>query len=297
METGTVLTVGDGIARVVRARWCDGWRARRLHRRPSGRGSQPGEDNVGVALLGKDTLIKEGDTVKRTGRCRRPGRRAAARPRGQRARRAHRRRAPIEATSFSQGRHQGARHHRQAQAGPRAAADGHQGDRRDDPDRPRPARADHRRPQDRQDRHRHRRDHQPKGYWGTEDGRICIYVAVGQKESTVAQVVETLRENGAMDYTIVVNAGASDPGADAVHRALRRLRDGRVLHVDGQRRQATRCSASTTTCRSRPSPTASCRCCCAARRAARPTRATSSTCTAACSSARPSCRTRTAAAR
>jgi F-type H+-transporting ATPase subunit alpha len=39
----------------------------------------------------------------------------------------------------------------------------------------------------------------------------CIYVAVGQKESTVAEVVETLRENGALDYTVVVNAGASDP--------------------------------------------------------------------------------------
>ena len=39
----------------------------------------------------------------------------------------------------------------------------------------------------------------------------CIYVAIGQKESTVAGVVETLREQGAMDYTIVVNAAASDP--------------------------------------------------------------------------------------
>lgn len=39
----------------------------------------------------------------------------------------------------------------------------------------------------------------------------CIYVAVGQKRSTVAQVVKTLRDNGAMDYTIVVAATASDP--------------------------------------------------------------------------------------
>lgn len=42
---------------------------------------------------------------------------------------------------------------------------------------------------------------------------ICIYVAIGQKASTVAQVVEKLREYGAMDYTIVVNASASDPAA------------------------------------------------------------------------------------
>jgi F-type H+-transporting ATPase subunit alpha len=42
---------------------------------------------------------------------------------------------------------------------------------------------------------------------------ICIYVAIGQKESKVAQVVKELQENGAMDYTIVVLAGASDPAS------------------------------------------------------------------------------------
>ncbi|HEF3525972.1 TPA: F0F1 ATP synthase subunit alpha [Campylobacter upsaliensis] len=41
-------------------------------------------------------------------------------------------------------------------------------------------------------------------------GVICIYVAIGQKQSTVAQVVKRLEEHGAMEYTIVVNAGASD---------------------------------------------------------------------------------------
>ena len=40
---------------------------------------------------------------------------------------------------------------------------------------------------------------------------ICVYVAIGQKRSTVAQVVKTLEENGAMEYTIVVAATASDP--------------------------------------------------------------------------------------
>jgi F-type H+-transporting ATPase subunit alpha len=40
---------------------------------------------------------------------------------------------------------------------------------------------------------------------------ICIYVAIGQKRSTVAQVVKTLEDYGAMDYTIVVSASASDP--------------------------------------------------------------------------------------
>jgi F-type H+-transporting ATPase subunit alpha len=50
-----------------------------------------------------------------------------------------------------------------------------------------------------------------KQYWGTEDAIVCIYVAVGQKESTVAGVVETLKKHGAMEYTIVVNAASSDP--------------------------------------------------------------------------------------
>ncbi len=50
-----------------------------------------------------------------------------------------------------------------------------------------------------------------KQFWGTPDAMVCVYVAIGQKESTVASVVETLRKYGAMDYTIVVNAAASDP--------------------------------------------------------------------------------------
>ena len=47
---------------------------------------------------------------------------------------------------------------------------------------------------------------------GDESQKLyCIYVAVGQKRSTVAQIVKTLEENGALDYTIVVAATASDP--------------------------------------------------------------------------------------
>jgi F-type H+/Na+-transporting ATPase subunit alpha len=51
-------------------------------------------------------------------------------------------------------------------------------------------------------------------HWASGDPKRrvkCIYVAVGQKASTVAEVVETLRENGALEYTVVVNAPASDP--------------------------------------------------------------------------------------
>ena len=44
-----------------------------------------------------------------------------------------------------------------------------------------------------------------------KDNLFCVYVAVGQKRSTVAQVVKTLKDYGALDYTIVVAATASDP--------------------------------------------------------------------------------------
>ena len=42
-------------------------------------------------------------------------------------------------------------------------------------------------------------------------GVICVYVAIGQKASTVAAVIEKLKEHGALDYTIIVSANASDP--------------------------------------------------------------------------------------
>ncbi|HYZ92032.1 MAG TPA: F0F1 ATP synthase subunit alpha [Actinomycetota bacterium] len=48
-------------------------------------------------------------------------------------------------------------------------------------------------------------------YWGTDQQVKCIYVAVGQKDSSVASVVATLEEHGAMDYSVVVVAGASAP--------------------------------------------------------------------------------------
>ncbi len=50
-----------------------------------------------------------------------------------------------------------------------------------------------------------------KPLWGTDEAVKCIYVAIGQKGSTVASVVETLERNGAMDYTTVVSAPASAP--------------------------------------------------------------------------------------
>ena len=52
-----------------------------------------------------------------------------------------------------------------------------------------------------------------KQYWGTDKAVKCIYVAIGQKASTVAEVVSALERAGAMEYTVVVCAPASDPAA------------------------------------------------------------------------------------
>ena len=117
-----------------------------------------------------------------------------------------------------------------------------------------------------------------------DTGVICIYNAIGQKQSTVAQVVRTLEEADAMRYTIVVAAGGVGSGAAALHQPVLGVHDGRVL----PRQRPPRAGASTTTCRSTRRRTARSRCCCAVRRAAKRTRATSSTCTRGCWSARPS---------
>ena len=111
---------------------------------------------------------------------------------------------------------------------------------------------------------------------------VFVYVAIGQRMATVVQLAETLAENGALDNDDHRRRVRRRGRADQVHGAVRRRRDGRVLPLQRQ----TRARASTTTSPSTRTPTGRCRCCCAARRAARRTRATSSTCTPACSSAR-----------
>ena len=91
-----------------------------------------------------------------------PGRRGAARPDRRPARQPARRQGRDQHHRDAAGRVQGARR-RPAPAGEGADADRAEGDRLDDPDRPWPARADHRRPPDGQDRDRGRRDHQQPG--------------------------------------------------------------------------------------------------------------------------------------
>ena len=50
-------------------------------------------------------------------------------------------------------------------------------------------------------------------YFEAGDPVYCIYVAIGQKASTVASIVETLRKHNAMEYTIIVAATAGEPAA------------------------------------------------------------------------------------
>ena len=152
-EVGTVLQVGDGIARV--------YGLDDVHGRASCSSSPNG-------VLRPRAQPRRGQRRRRaprrrhrrsrkaTGQAHRPdhlgaGRRGAARPRGNALGDPLDGKGPIETDRAPPGRGQGARRGR-APAGEGAAADRHQGHRRDDPDRPRPARADHRRPPDRQDR-------------------------------------------------------------------------------------------------------------------------------------------------
>ena len=67
-EVGTVLEVGDGIARIYGLRNCLAMEMLELPHDVIGLALNLEEDNVGAVLLGEDTLIKEGDLVKRTGR-------------------------------------------------------------------------------------------------------------------------------------------------------------------------------------------------------------------------------------
>ncbi len=116
---------------------------------------------------------------------------------------------------------------------------------------------------------------------------ICIYCAIGQKRSSVAQVVQTLEQYGAMAYTIVVAATASEPApmqylapfaATAMGEYFRDNGKHALIIYDDLSKHAAAIARS--------------RCCCAVRQAARRTRATCSTCTRACWSARPSCQTK-----
>ncbi len=63
------------------------------------------------------------------------------------------------------------------------------------------------------------------------NGVICVYVAIGQKQSTVASVVKRLEEAGAMDYTIIVAANASDSSGASILSTIFWSYNGRGVYV------------------------------------------------------------------
>lgn len=205
-ETGTIISIGDGIARI---HGLDKAMAGELLEFPGGifgMALNLEEDNVGAAILGDFEAIKEGDTVKRTGRIVEVpvgealiGRvvNAIGQPIDGKG--------PINTTQFSQveikapGIVKRKSVHQPMATGLKAI--------------------DAMVPIGRGQRELIIGDRQTGKTAVALDtiinqkggDVICIYVAIGQKRSTVAQVVSKLTEHGAMDYTIVVAATASEP--------------------------------------------------------------------------------------
>ena len=205
-ETGIILSVGDGIARVY---GLDKVQALELVEFPNGvvgLAMNLEEDNVGVAIMGDDQDIKEGDIVKRTGRIAEVpvgeavlGRvlSAVGEPVDGKG--------PVEATEtrriemVAPGVIDRKSVHEPLYTGLKAI--------------------DAMTPVGRGQRELIIGDRQiGKTAVGidailSQKGQdvYCIYVATGQKRSTVAQVVSTLEKHGAMEYTTVISACASDP--------------------------------------------------------------------------------------
>ena len=207
-EVGTVLTVGDGIARI---HGIEGAMATEMLEFPHGIfgiALNLEEESVGAVLLGDTREIKEGDTVKRTGRIisvpvgeEMLGRvvNALGQPIDGKGPIASKQQAPIERIAPGVVDRQPVKE--PLQTGLKAV--------------------DAMIPIGRGQRELIIGDRQTGKTAVAIDAIInqkgldviCIYNAIGQKQSTVAQVVKTLEDNGAMEYTIVVVAAASDPAS------------------------------------------------------------------------------------
>jgi F-type H+-transporting ATPase subunit alpha len=205
METGTVLTVGDGIARVY---GLDKVMAGELVEFPNelmGMVLNLDADSVGIALMGSDRHIREGDTVKRTGRIfdvpvgeALSGRvlNALGEPIDGKGplETPHRRRVEIKAPGIMQ---------RQPVTEPLQTGI---------------MAIDAMIPIGRGQRELIIGDRQTGKTTVAVDtiinqkgkGVYCFYIAIGQKQSTVAGVVDRLSKHGALEYTTIVNAGASE---------------------------------------------------------------------------------------
>ncbi|MBI5747716.1 MAG: F0F1 ATP synthase subunit alpha [Nitrospinae bacterium] len=205
-EIGVVISVGDGIARIYGLEKAMSGELLEFPGEVMGMVLNLEEDNVGAVLLGEDTLIKEGDEVKRTGRIMEVpvgdaliGRvvNAIGQPVDGKG--------PIDTKDFgpiervAPGVIDRKSVHEPLQTGLKAI--------------------DSMVPIGRGQRELIIGDRQTGKTAVAIDtiinqkGKdvICIYVAIGQKRSTVARVVKTLEEYGAMDYSIVISATASEP--------------------------------------------------------------------------------------
>ena len=205
-ETGTVLSVGDGIARVSGVEKCMAMELLEFTGNIFGIALNLEEDNVGCAILGEVTEIKEGDVVKRTGRIAEVPVGDACLGRvldpvgapidGK---------GPVEAKEFRRielkapGVIERQPVHEPMYTGYKAI--------------------DAMTPVGRGQRELIIGDRQigktalcvDAIINQKESGVICIYVAIGQKKSTVAQVVDALERHDAMKHTIVISATASEP--------------------------------------------------------------------------------------
>ena len=205
-ETGTILSVGDGIARVYGVEKAMQMELLEFPHSIMGLVLNLEEDNVGVAIMGEDIELQEGDTCKRTGRI-------AEVPVGDPVvgRVVDSLGAPLD----GKGPIDAKEFRRVEMVAPGVIA-------RQSVNEPMYTglkAIDAMTPVGRGQRELIIGDRQiGKTAIGVDaiinqkgQDVVCIYVACGQKKSTVAQVVDVLEKHGAMDYTIVVSACASDP--------------------------------------------------------------------------------------
>ena len=213
-EIGKVLSVGDGIARVYGLEQVSAGEMVEFDDKTTGMALNLEEDNVGVVIFGDDRNIKEGDTVKRTGRIVDTivGKELLGRVLGglgneidgkvklkSKERRTVDVRAPgiIPRESVSEPMQTGLKAIDALVPIGRGQRELIIGDRQTG----KTAVAIDTIINQKQ-LNKEKKD---------SEKLFCVYVSIGQKRSTVAQIVKTLEEQGAMDYTVVVAATASDP--------------------------------------------------------------------------------------
>ncbi|MDH3627202.1 MAG: F0F1 ATP synthase subunit alpha [Acidobacteriota bacterium] len=205
-EVGTVISVGDGICRIYGLEKCMALELLELPHGVMGMALNLEEDNVGAVLMGETVKIKEGDQVRRTGRIMQVGVGenclgrvvdALGQPIDGKGAIAASATMNIERIAPGVIDRQGV--HEPMQTGLKCI--------------------DSMTPIGRGQRELIIGDRQTGKTAIALDtiinqkgsGVICVYVAVGQKQSTIAQVVKTLEDHGAMEYTIIVAAAASTP--------------------------------------------------------------------------------------